>query len=184
MQLGEQEARLQASEVDLRQTYDVEMARLRTAGAQTTEAQARILAGGERERAALDISGAGIAEDWKVLAREQEVGREQRRQLAGQEWLLGEQRARIGRERDVERAGLSLQAARSRLARDTARGVARKTAIETEERTYEEQLGSMAEQVMDYQLRHLPSLPDYEATGTRSALSMVFRTVADLADDD
>ena len=183
LELGEQEAKLAAAGVDVEARHLEEVARLGVAGAEVSEAQARLLTGGREARAAFDVEARRQEGAGGVAAAQAGLLGEQRGALEGRRWLNEEQKARVKREGAVEQAGLSLQEARAKLGAGAARRTAAKAGIAAQERTYEVQLQSQAQQVMDWQLKHLPDLPDYEAMGTRNALSMIARTAADLAED-
>ena len=184
LQLSEQEGRRHLAGIEAGTRYEQEVARLGTEGARTTEAQARIIAGGREARAGFDVAGERLRTEHAVLGQREALTAAAGDLHTQRRWQLYEGKERMRREGLVEQAGLSLQEARAKLGKGAAKRTAARAGIAAQERTYEEQLGSMAEQIQEWQLKQLPSLPDYEAMGTRNALSMVFRTVADLADDD
>ena len=174
-QNAEQLMKARAAGVDVEQTYREELSRLGTE-------QARLVHGGREARAGFDVTGAQQAQARDVYGAEAVDIQAQAGLIGARRGFLGEQIERERRKGVVEAAGYSLREAGSRLQVGAARRKVAKAGIEAQQKTYEVWLGDTARQINQWQLEQLPTLPDYEGQGTRSALSTLLNIASEVID--
>ena len=174
--------RLRSEAVDVRQADKVKTARLDEEAAKIGEEQARITTGAAVKRAGFDVRGAQLAGTAREQVAESHRHEALIRQVGARRGFVDEQIERTRRAGALEAAAHSLAGAQARLSKFGAERDKAKSDIERRKKTYEVNLGHMASQIAAWQLKKLPSLPDYEGMGTRSALAMAMRTAAGLVD--
>ena len=182
IQLSEQAAKLEATGVDVEHRAAQEQARIDTAQARTGEAQVRLIQGGRTARLGLDVEGARQRGEAFVLGEQMRLTQDQEQLGYARYRAAGQASERLRRGELVQRAGYSLQEASSTL-RAKGAAITREKAITSGDKaSYDVWLGTTARQINDWQLKNLPSLPDYEGMSARAAMGAVMRTAAEVID--
>ena len=174
-QSAEASFKAMAAGVDVERTFAEAQARL---GAE----QARLVHGGREERAAFGVEAAKQAQAAGVYGAEARVLEAQAAEQVAQRGFLGERIERERRKGLVEAAGHTLGEAGSRLQASAAQRTREKARIKGVQQTYEVWLGDTARQINQWQMEQLPTLPDYEGQGTRSAMSTLLNIASEVID--
>ena len=168
-------AKAVAAGVDVERTFADEQARL---GAE----QARLVSEGEVARAGFDVESARRMQARGVHGAEGRLIRGQVEELGARRGFLDERIEREERKGLIEAAGYSLREAGSRLQAGEAARRAEKARIKGQSQTYEVWLGDTARQINRWQMQQLPTLPDYEGQGTRSAMATLLNIASEVID--
>ena len=175
LQNVEASAKAIATGVDVERTFADEQARL---GAE----QARLVHGGRETRAGFDVAAAEQAQARGVYGAEARLIGGQAAELGARRGFLGERIEREARKGRIEATGYSLREAGSRLQAGEAGRRAQKARIKGLSKTYEVWLGDTARQINRWQMEQLPTLPDYEGQGTRSAMATLLNIASEVID--
>ena len=182
LRIAEEGSRTDAAAVDVERRYAEEVSRIGIEGAGIREQQARVAATGRIERGRLGVRG---AEHTRLAGIHAATGRAlsaEEQELMGRRALLGDERERVRREGAIATAGYSLKRSEAQLGQWRADVSAAKHRIASDEQKYQVWLGTTAQQINQWQLKNIPELPDYDTMGTRSAMSALINTFAEVLD--
>ena len=164
-----------AAGTDVERTFADEQARLAARETQLVE-------GGQVARAGFAVEEAQQAQAGLVRDATGRLLGAKERAWHQRYGMVGERIERARRTGAVEAAGHSLAEAGSRLQAGAAERTKAKAEIGAQKQTYEVWLGDTARQINRWQMQQLPTLPDYEGQGTRSALSTLLNIASEVID--